>query len=284
MSYSVKQRIQSGFTLIEAIVVIVATAVIVGFIALFLRKPFQQYLDLSVRAEMTDTANTAVRRISRELHLAIPNSVRSASSSCIEFIPSYDGGRYRSAADGSGAGNVFTTTQAITNFDVIGPLVSAPAVGDFVVVYNLGIPGADAYAPSDNRVAIVAPTSTTTINFASKQFLYDSPGKKFSLVSGTERAVSYVCSGVGIDAKGNGTGKLYRVSGYGFNYPEPTTCANTAGASIIAQNLKSCQFTYTTGVRERSGLVAVRLSLARSVSELSESVSLYHDINVNNVP
>ena len=33
MSYSVK-RIQSGFTLIEAIVVIVATAVIVGFIAL----------------------------------------------------------------------------------------------------------------------------------------------------------------------------------------------------------------------------------------------------------
>lgn len=263
---------------------IVLTGIVTGFVVLFLRRPVQQYQDLTLRAELTDTANTALRRISRETHLAVPNSVRSANASCIEFIPSYDGGRYRTAVDGSGNGNPFTTVQAISKFDVIGSLNTAPAVGDFVVVYNLGIPGADAYAPADNRSTISAGSTTSQINFTSKQFPFASPGNKFQLVSGTERAVSYVCTGVGLDANGNGTGRLFRVSGYGFNYPEPNTCANTTTAALIAQDVSACQFSYLPGARERTGLISMRLSLSRSVAQNSETISIYHDVNVNNVP
>ncbi|WMW79368.1 prepilin-type N-terminal cleavage/methylation domain-containing protein [Undibacterium cyanobacteriorum] len=278
------RSIQSGFTLVEAIIVIVILGIIAGIAGLFLSGRVQQYQDLGLRIELSDTADTAARRISRELHLAIPNSVRSANSGCIEFIPAYDGGRYRSATNSTGGGNAFTTTQAITGFDVIGPLAATPSPGDFLVIYNLGIPVADAYASADNRVSLNNLSTTSFLSFGSKQFPFESPGKKFQLVSGTEQAVSYVCSGVGVDAKGNGTGRLYRVSGYGFVYPEPTACAAIGTSPVVAQNVSACQFTYDPGVRERTGLVSIRLTLAKSVMQTSESVNLYYDVNVNNVP
>ena len=274
------QHKQFGITLVEMIVVIVIMGIIGGIVALFLRRPVQQYQDLTIRAELTDTADTAVRRMSREIHLAVPNSMRSANSSCIEFVPAYDGGRYRVNTDATGAGNAFTTVQAISTFDVIGNLNAAPAVGDFVVVYNLGIPGADIYAAADNKTNIVAPTSVSQLNFASKLFPFASPGNKFQLVSGTERAVSFVCNGVGVDAKGNGTGKLYRASGYGFVSPEPTTCASVSTAPVLAQNISSCQFSYAQGVLERFGLVSIKIRIAKA----GETISLYQDVQVNNVP
>ncbi|HJW54946.1 MAG TPA: prepilin-type N-terminal cleavage/methylation domain-containing protein, partial [Burkholderiaceae bacterium] len=65
-----------GFTLLEAIIVIAITGIIAAVVAVFIVKPVQGYVDSARRAEMTDTADTALRRISRDLHLALPNSVR----------------------------------------------------------------------------------------------------------------------------------------------------------------------------------------------------------------
>lgn len=277
------RKTQAGITLIEMILVIVILAIVGGMVGIFLSRPVQQYRDLTVRTQLSDSADTAIRRISRELHLAVPNSIRMRSSDkqCVEFIPSYDGGRYRAAADSSGAGNVFLPDQTINSFDVIGNLNTLPTSGDFAVIYNLGIPGADAYAntPAENRFAVTTPLSLSQLNFAGAKFPFASPGNRFQLVSNAEKAVSYVCTGAGT-AAGNGTGTLYRVSNYGFDSPEPGTCANVSSGVILAQNISSCQFAYTTGVLERVGLVSIKLSLLKS----GESISLYHDVNVNNVP
>lgn len=271
---------QTGFTLIEAIIVLVLTAILSAMVMSFIGKPIVQYQDLSRRAELSDTANAALRRISRDLHLALPNSVRSATSSCLEFIPTYDGGRYRAVADSAGAGNVFNAEQSITSFDVIGALGSAPTVDDFVVVYNLGIPGADAYA-ADNRATLTGATTTTLMSFDPKTFPFASPGYRFQLIANSEQAVSFVCTGVGVDAAGNGTGTLYRAAAYGFVAVAPATCAAVvASTPILAQNLSACQFSYASGVSERSGLVSIRLSVARN----NEVASLYQDVNINNVP
>ena len=71
-----RRKTQRGFTLVEMIVVIVITGIIAGVVAIFLRAPVQGYVDSARRAEMTDIADTALRRIGRDLRTAVPNSVR----------------------------------------------------------------------------------------------------------------------------------------------------------------------------------------------------------------
>ena len=70
------RRTKEGFTLVEMIMVIVITGIIGGMVAVFLKAPVQQYMDVARRADMTDIADTALRRVARDLRLALPNSVR----------------------------------------------------------------------------------------------------------------------------------------------------------------------------------------------------------------
>ena len=80
-------KFQSGFTLAEAVIVIAITGIISAVVAVFIKAPVQSYFDASRRAEMTDIADTALRRISRDLRLALPNSVRVAGgNTAIELI------------------------------------------------------------------------------------------------------------------------------------------------------------------------------------------------------
>ena len=69
-----------GFTLIEMIMVIVITGVIAGMVAVFIKGPVDSYFDMARRAELTDIADTAMRRMTRDIRLALPNI--NASSSC----------------------------------------------------------------------------------------------------------------------------------------------------------------------------------------------------------
>ena len=157
-----------GFTLVEMIVVIVITGIIGGIVAIFLRTPVQGYVDSARRAELTDIADTAMRRISRDLHMALPNSVRitgtcSGSTTCyLEFIPTTGGGRYRDSISSSGApqcgslaADVLDFSAADTCFQVLGAMPPENVGSDQIVVYNLGITGANAYSgntlKTDNR-------------------------------------------------------------------------------------------------------------------------------------
>jgi MSHA biogenesis protein MshO len=270
-------RTQAGFTLVEAIVVITATAILSAAVAVFLRKPIDQYMDLDRRSSISDIADTASRRVARDLRLALPNSIRLTGDQCIEFLPTITGGRYRADVDGAGGGNVFQAEQVITQIDVIGAMPSVPNVNDYLVVYNLGIPGADAY--EGNNRSVITSASANNIQFAPQTFKLASPGQRFQVISGAEQAVSYVCDNVGPnDANGNGTGRLLRFSGYGIN--TASACPSSLNSSVLASNLSVCKFTYGAGVTERSALVQIRLA----VTQANETVNLYHDVHVNNVP
>jgi MSHA biogenesis protein MshO len=279
-----------GFTLIEAIMVMTITAVLAAGVAVFLRKPIDGYIDLTRRAELSDIADTAVRRIARDLHLALPNSVRvvPADTACLEFIPTVNGGRYRADVAALGAGNVFTTGAPLASFDVLGPLSAAPVAGDRIVVFNLGIPGtpgvpgADAYY-GDNIATVAAGSTTALINLnPSFQFPFTSPGSRFHVISGTEQSVFYVCTGIGT-VGGNGTGTLFRMT-RAINATVPAACpAIPANTPILAQNLSTCQFVYVNSAgaaTERGGLVSMRLG----VTKQNETVSLYNEVHINNVP
>lgn len=294
-----KQKPSLGFTLVEVIMVLTITAILAAGVAVFLRKPVEGYFDLARRTELSDIADTVVRRISRDLHLALPNSVRvvPTDASCLEFIPTVNGGRYRADVDSAGGGNVFNTSAALSQLDVLGPLSPlnpVPILNDRVVVYNLGITGADAYA-SDNMAIVAAGTTTALINFSPAfQFPFASPGNRFHVISGSEQSVFYVCATagggpVGIDAVGNGNGVLYRLTRT-ITAAAPATCpVIPAGTPILAQNLSVCQFVYANGVAgvtERYGLVSMRLGITKKtqVANDSETVNIYHEVHVNNVP
>ena len=67
---------QCGFTLIELIMVIVIMGVVGGMVSVFMKGPIDAYISGGRRAALTDTADTTVRRMARDLHKALPNSLR----------------------------------------------------------------------------------------------------------------------------------------------------------------------------------------------------------------
>ena len=268
---------QRGFTLIEAIIVITITGIIAGMVAVFIRAPVQGYFDSARRAELTDTTDTAVRRISRDLHLALPNSVRVSGGNYLEFLQTSGGGRYRADVDNNGAGDILDFTTTDSSFDVLGPPVSTVAgAKNLVAVYNLGISGADAYR-GDNTSPIGS-IAGNNIKIAAWRFPFASPANRFQIIS---YPVSYVCAGVGTDASGNGTGTLTRYWNYSIQAHQPTSFPAGTPSALLAKNVSGCSFSYDAQViTQRAGLVSAWLRITQS----NESVSLYHEVHVSNVP
>jgi len=294
MRVSFRSKCSRGFTLIEMVMVIVIMGVIAGMVAVFIRSPVQGYVDSVRRAELTDAADVALRRISRDVRLALPNSLRVLStggSNYIEFIMTSTGGRYRDPADGSTTGNFLSYSDATdVAFDVLGAMPSSPAmiVGDYVVIYNLGegYSPANAYVTSDpctscNRAKITG-ISGSVVTLASNPFASQSPplpspSSRFQVVPGGIRAVTYACSTT-ISAN------LKRYANYGFNAAQSAPAdppVSPATSSKLASGA-TCSVDYTSSATGRSGLLYISLTLADASS--GESVTLFQEIHVDNSP
>lgn len=89
------QRIQSGFTLIELITVIVILSILASIGTGFVVNATESYQRTQTRALLTNTARQALERMTRQLRIALPYSVRVTNSeNCIEFMPIAAGGSY----------------------------------------------------------------------------------------------------------------------------------------------------------------------------------------------
>jgi MSHA biogenesis protein MshO len=271
------RRGQAGFTLVEMIVAITITAILAGIVVLFIQVPLQGYFSVSRRAELTDAADLAVRRIAREVQGALPNSVRVATAGGItylEFLAVRSGGRYRSDPDNLGGGDILDFTSAADgSFDVLGPGV-AVAAGDQIVVYNLGVTGADAYAGANRRAYAGAAGTVGNISFTTtaSPFPYESPSKRFQVVSGP---VTYACDPT--------AGTLQRYGGYAIAAAQPTPPAGAP--ALLASGVTACSIAYAAGAGARNGLVSIELTLRRT-DELgnAESVPLFAQAHVVNSP
>ncbi len=269
---------QRGFTLIELVMVIVVMGVIGATLAVFMRAPVDAYVDSGRRAALSDLADTTVRRMARDIGRALPNSLRTPSAQCVEFIPTRTGGRYRAEPDagvaGSQAAAVLDFSGADTSFNMLGNNSSLPAeqrivANDVVVVYNLGIPGADAYAGDNSAVVSgVAAGAESTITIGAKQFPLASASSRFHVVPGNEKIVSFACSG----------GQLLRSSDHAYANSCPTSGATVA---VLANNVSACNFVYNSSDLQRNALVQMTITLTDSSGD---TVSLYHEVHVGNTP
>ncbi len=283
-------RTMLGFTLMEMIVVIVITGIIAAVVAVFIRSPIQGYLDTVRRSEMTDTVDNALRRIARDLRLALPNSVRVksvANLQSMELLLTRDGGRYRAQCSSNVPGvlNDPLIFGAITDypceaadnsrFNVLGPTVNVK-VNDSIAIFNLGIPGADAYAGDTRRIYSGAGGAVSVVTYTGAQFPFPSPSNRFQVLAGT---VSYVCDPLPL-----GTGQLTRYAGYAITAVQAVPPAGAA--TLLAENVTACAFTYDPNVlAQRAGLVTLVLTITRkNAAGANESVTLYHTVHVSNVP
>ena len=277
---------QSGFTLVEMIVVIVITGIIGAIVAVFLRAPVQGYIDSARRAGLTDIADTAMRRMARDVRTAVPNSVRTTACSptCVEFLPTKDGGRYRADTPG----NVLNFGVADGSFDIVGTAINftAGATPDFIVIGSTqsdGNPPYNTTAAGVLRAYTGAAGAQTTVSFTATALPVwaELPSRRFDVVDGAQQAVTYACEGtLGVlDANNNGQARLVRHWGYGYNAAQAAPGALGGSSAILADRVSDCAIEYELP-NQRFGLLTVRLTLTSG----NERVSLYNEIHVNNMP
>ncbi len=267
-----------GFTLVELIMVIVLMGIVGGMVAVFMRGPVDAYMAQGRRSALTDVADTTARRIARDVHRALPNSVRTSGTNCLEFIPTKTGGRYR--AEGPG---MLDFSVATNSFNLLGdnanfagsalPTDQVIGAGDLVVVYNLGIAGANAYA-GDNTSAITSVGSAsggeTPINITNKKFPLPSASRRFHVIAAGEKLVSYVCNG----------NNLIRT--VGSTLSTTTSCA-TSGSVIATQvNCSATTFNYSGSDLQRNAVITLWLTLQDATA--TEAITLHQEVHVDNTP
>ncbi len=268
-----------GFTLLELVVVIMITGIMGAALAVFFKPAVDSYFDARRRAEMTDTADTALRRMGRDVRRAVPNSIRTPNSQCFELVPTKSGGLYRRAADIVNANSdSLDTTGTDSSFDVLSPLAAVPAAGDFVVIGNQNTndvySGAtrgtvSAWASPPAPGGAVVGVGRLTLNPAA-QFPSGYDGGRFQVIDANEQSVFYVC---------DGAGNLMRLV-RAFTAAVPAACP--AGGVPLATNVATCEFIYSPnqGATQQSGFLWMRIELLSG----GERMGLAYGVHVSNVP
>lgn len=271
-----------GFTLVELVMVITITGIIAATVTIFLKPAIDSYFDTRRRADLTDMADTALRRMGQDIRRAVPNSIRLQSSTCFSLVPTVSGGRYRMAPDtvndgpslpcapSSTCSAPLSVAQATSVFDVLTPLPPGLVKGDWVVIGNQNTD--DVYAGTNRAQIGGTPTMPRAsdglhrITVAAKQFPLGYDGGRFVMVANSEQVVYYRCSG----------GTLYR------SVTTFTAASCLAGGSVVATDVENCTFVYdpNLGATQQSGFVWMRLELGRS----GENVAMAHGVHVDNVP
>ncbi len=294
-----------GATLIELVLVIVVAGAIAAMFALFLVNPMRAYQDLSRRAGLVEAAESALRRMARDIRLALPNSIRVTSNPggvpgfALELIPAVDGGRYCVAglANCSGANQELAIPGPDADFDILGcfrdsAFLTAAQGGSQayrLIINNTG------NAVYDGSAAVITPPGTTVILSTNpgpgpcpgggNHHVNLSPAAGFSAGSARQRvfvvpvaqaAITYLCNAA------NGT--LTRFEGYGITDPQPVNPAAAPLAGVpgrrVADSVSACSVTTLTNQVIERGLVTLDLSL----SSAGETIRLLAQVQLDNSP
>ncbi|AXS79722.1 type II secretion system protein J [Dechloromonas sp. HYN0024] len=262
-----------GFSLIELIIVIMLMGIMAASVTIFFQPAVVSFIDARRRADMTDAADTALRRMAQDIRRAVPNSLNLIApvfgagnpAACFQIVPTVGGGRYRTDIDTAipGADALNESSPAPFRMEILAVQGTPPAVGDSVVINNQN--AADVYnGPSRAAITALGPPLTLASNPTVSGYM----GGRFQVVSALEPSVIYTCSG----------GTLTRTVLPAF--AAPAAACGAAGV-LVADNIAGCTFTYGTA-GATNGLLTMTLIMTNPANQ--ESITLGYAVHVDNAP
>jgi MSHA biogenesis protein MshO len=277
---------QAGFSLFELILVIILLGIMAGGAGLLITTPIDAYNDQVRRQFLVDQAEMALRQIARDVRRALPNSIRTTpvgAGWALEMVNTIDGARYRDEFGGLFVADtdILDFTSPDDEFNFLGLLNSASlAVGQRLVIYNTAPVNIYSDAAGGANPGIITTAATTldlSVNGSENhvvmtpafQFAQQSPGQRAFVVDGP---ISYVCD--------PGGGRITRYSGYDYAVAQPVGPPGTGVEGPVVTQAIACTFNYTAGTAQRGGIITLELSL----SDSGETVTLLHQVHVDNVP
>jgi MSHA biogenesis protein MshO len=294
-------KLARGATLVELVITIVLLGIVSVTIGAFLVPTFTANRAMERRAGLVDAAESSLRRMARDIRIALPNSVRissTASTFAVEMIPTADGGKYCTAGLANcntvGANAILTIGAVDATFEILGCFRNPAFIGATgTPQYRLVIGDLDgsAYAgsavisPAGRNIGIsVQPAGTcgsltsrhrVTISGGGHNFPNSSVEERLYAVQVAALPVSYVCD--------SAAGTLRRFSGYGLQAVQPTNpnAAPLNAATSISQitgNVSRCGVLGDTNSVRTTGIVALQLGVAAD----NEAIELLHQVQLDN--
>lgn len=269
-----KQSAQ-GFTLIEVITVIVVLSILAALGGSFVVESTKSYQATQTRSRLMNTGRQAVERMTRQLRVSLPYSVRLTNSNlCLEFMPIVSGGNYRGAL--TGPSNVVGSTYTEYVPDLInaatpsGTLIVSPHSLDLGTAQFVSIgamaPG-ELYGSSPASRATLSSRTSTQLNFTPvKGWARNSVNKRFYLLD-KPQAFCVV-------------GNQLR-----FYADQDVTSGSvdlTSASSLLAENVTgtTAPFALTAGSENRNTIVQFNIVFAQG----SEAITYNHSVMIRNVP
>lgn len=266
MSFPVSIRNSQGFTLMEVVVTIVVIGILGVGIAGFIGRTTQGMIDASERTKISSVAWIVSEKLSRELRLALPNSVRTrGGNSCIEFIPTIAATDYLSVPILSAADTFevvpfadYDTASVNSGLDRVAVYTNASAD-----VYDLTGSQRVISGLIDTISAGVTTGARTIELLANHQFVTDSPTKRLFVV---QDPVMYCFSG----------DFLYRYSEYGFD-----AALGLQNQTVIANNLSAGEFEVVGATLTRNAVIDISY---RVTGSNGEQQPVNQEVQIRNVP
>ncbi|MEY8199542.1 MAG: prepilin-type N-terminal cleavage/methylation domain-containing protein [Colwellia sp.] len=276
----------SGFTLMELIIVIIILGIMSVGLAGFITLSTQSYLNVTERDELLANARFSVERLNREIRNALPHSVRvknSTTSQCIEFVPIVASTVYTAIAV---APEAAVNSLSVIPFELEnGDDYSCNAgnsCDDVVIVYPIN--NTDIYQDhtdnSGKAFEINKYPAASSSEIQLKQtatFNEHSPTQRAYIINSP---VSYCI---------NGTAKtLTRYTNYGVkiaqDLPPSIVSSPTLESSLMANKLSfdgnDLPFTVLPASLQRNAVVQIKLNFTRD----DEQVVFDNAIHINNTP